>query len=110
MPEFGCSLSDCSVTDDADLAESIVMQAYVQMPLLPRRADGRWVASLKRLGDRELRLVEHVAESPGQAILGVEVFDRCTQSVLDSRDCEEVEEAIVAFRELLSLAGRKVAL
>jgi hypothetical protein len=32
------------------------------------------------------------------------MFDRATQSVVLSRDCEEVEDAIVAFSQILPLA------
>jgi hypothetical protein len=104
MPECGCFLPDRPVTEDADLAESIVMQAYVQLPLLPRQADGCWVAPLMRFEDRELRLVERVPASAGQAVLRVELFDRTMQYAIETCDCEEVEDAVVAFREMASRA------
>ena len=89
----------------AGLAESIVMQAYVQLPLLPRQLDGRWIALLKRWGDHELRLVERVPTGGGQSPLQVELFDRRTQSVLESRHCEEVEDAVTAFKEIETRSG-----
>jgi hypothetical protein len=98
MPE--CGRSDRCVAEDADLAESIVLQAYVQLPLLP--ADGCWVAPLKRFGDRELRLVESVPVSPAESALRVELFDRSTQIVVERVDCEEVEDAMVAFQDMAS--------
>jgi hypothetical protein len=39
----------CAPRDD-DLAESIVLEAYLQLPLLPRQVDGSWVAPLTRYG------------------------------------------------------------
>jgi hypothetical protein len=39
---------------DADLAESIVRQAYVHLPLLPRQADGSWIALLKSFAHCDL--------------------------------------------------------
>jgi hypothetical protein len=99
MPDWSCFQPGGS--RGADLVESIVMQAYVQLPLLPRRPDGCWVAPLARIGDRDIRLVESVPASRGQAALRVEMFNRATQSVVLSRECEEVEDAIVAFSQML---------
>ena len=104
MPECGCFLPNSSVIEDADLSESIVMQAYVQLPLLPRQPDGSWVAPLKRLGDRELRLVERIPACAGQPVLRVELFDQNTQRAVEARECEEIEDAVVAFREMVSRA------
>jgi hypothetical protein len=56
---------------DADLAESIVMQAYVQLPLLPRQLEGRWVAPLTRCGDGEVRLAERAPMAAAQSVLQV---------------------------------------
>jgi hypothetical protein len=104
MPECGCFLPDRPVSEDADLTESIVMQAYVQLPLLTRQADGCWVARLKRIGDRELRLVERIPARAGQPVLRVELFDRLSHTVVESQDCEEIDDAVVAFREMVSRA------
>jgi hypothetical protein len=64
MPDWRCFQPGGS--RGADLVESIVMQAYVQLPLLPRGPDGCWVAPLARNGDREIRLVESVPASRGR--------------------------------------------
>jgi hypothetical protein len=101
MPEWGSFLAAA----EADLAESIVMRAYVQLPLVPRQADGCWVALLTRSGDREVRLVESVPASRQQSVLRVELFDRRTQTILESRDCEEVEDAVTAFSEIVTRRG-----
>ena len=90
----------CAPRND-DHAESIVLQAYLQLPLLPRQVDGSWVAPLKRCGRCELRLVERVAATPAEPVLRVELFDVQTQTAIESRGCEEVEDAVAAF-ELLS--------
>jgi hypothetical protein len=102
MPDCGCFHPDRLVGEDADLAESIVMQAYVQLPLLPRRADGCWVATLKRMGDQELRLIERISACVGQPVLRVELFDRLAHKVVEGHDCDEIENAVVAFREMVS--------
>jgi hypothetical protein len=104
MPDCGCFHADRLVSQDADLAASIVMRAYVQLPLLPRQPDGCWMASLKRCGERELRLVESVPASPGQPVLRVELFDRTMQTAIEARDCEEIEDAVVAFQDMVSRA------
>ena len=90
----------CAPLDD-DLAESIVMEAYVQLPLLPRQRDGSWVAPLKRLGDCELRLIERVAAAPAEPVLRVELLDLRTLTALESRGCEEVEDAVTAFQAMI---------
>jgi hypothetical protein len=101
MPEWGCYVSDRSAAAEADLAESIVMRAYLQLPLVRRQADGCWVAPLTRSGDREVRLVESVPASREQPVLRVELFDCLTETVLKSQACDEVEDAVLAFRAML---------
>ena len=80
MPE--CNPGGSAAIYNAEMAEIIVMRAYVRLPLMRRQADGCWIASLKRLGDCELRLVEHVRETVGEPVLRVEMFDRRTQWVV----------------------------
>jgi hypothetical protein len=89
---------------DVDRAESIVLQAYVQLPLLPRQADGSWIAALKTFPDCELQLVEKVSEPPDHSVLRVELLDRSTQSVVKVESCDEVEDAVAAFVAMLPLA------
>ena len=103
MPE--CNPGESSAIDNAEMAELIVMRAYVRLPLMHRQADGCWIAPLKRRGDCELRLVEHVSETVGEPVLRVEMFDRRTQWVIESRDCEEVEDAVVTFQEMILRAN-----
>src|ERR1044072_1463731 len=82
-------------------AESLVVEAYLQLPLLPRQVDGFWVALLKRCGRCELRLIERVAETPAGPVLQVERFDLQTQTVIESRGCDEVEDAVAAFQAMI---------
>ena len=93
----------CASRND-DHAESIVLQAYLQLPLLPRQVDGSWVAPLKRCGRCELRLVERVAATPAEPVLRVELFDVQTQTAIESRGCEEVEDAVAAFQAMIPVA------
>src|SRR5215212_6702561 len=94
----------CAPLDD-DLAESIVLEAYMQLPLLPRQRDGSLVAPLKRLGDCELRLIECVAETPAEPVLRVELLDLRTRTAIESRACEEVEDAVAAFQAMIPVAA-----
>ena len=64
---------DACETIDADLAESIVLEANVQLPLLPRQADGSWVAPLKRFPHCDLRLVELVPPPSDKPALHIAV-------------------------------------
>ena len=70
--------------------------------MLPRQTDGCWVAPLKRIGDRELRLVERIPACAGQPVLRVELVDRRAHTVVESQDCEEIEDAVIAFQEMVS--------
>ena len=94
----------CAPLDD-DLAESIVLEAYLQLPLLPRQVDGSWVAPLKRCGRCELRLIERVTATPAEPVLRVELLDLETQTTIESRSCEEVEDAIAAFQAMIPVAA-----
>ena len=85
-------------------AESIVVEAYLQLPLLPRQVDGSWVAPLKRCGRCELRLIERVARTPAEPVLRVELLDLQTQTAIESRSCEEVEDAVAACRAMIPVA------
>lgn len=102
MSDRACFRRGGSLNQCADLAESVVMQAYLQLPLLPRQPDGCWVAPLTRIDDREVRLIESVPASAQQAVLRVEVFDRSTHRVIESRYCAEVEDAVTAYREMIT--------
>jgi len=94
----------CAPRDD-DLAESIVVEAYLRLPLLPRQRDGSLVAPLKRLGDCELRLIECVAATPAEPVLRVELLDLRTRTAIESRACEEVEDAVAAFQAMIPVAA-----
>jgi hypothetical protein len=88
----------------------IVLHAYVQLPLFTREDNGSWVAPLKRFKMCELRLVECVAATAGEPVLRVELVDRRSQSVVESRPCEELEEAVGAFKAMLPLAEAYAAI
>jgi hypothetical protein len=103
MPSSGNQADVCEPID-ADRAETLVLQAYVQLPLLPRQANGSWIAALKTFPRCELRLVEMAAESSDQPVLRVELFDRATQSVVKAQGCDEVEDAVIAFQAMIPLA------
>jgi hypothetical protein len=103
MPNSGTRGDACEALD-AELAESIVLQAYVQLPLLPPQADGSRVAPLKSFAHCDLRLVEEVAGASDQPVLRVELFDRRAWSAVKVQVCEEVEDAVSAFLAMIPLA------
>jgi hypothetical protein len=90
---------------DHELAESLVFDAYVELSFQPRRADGAWVAPLTRFRNCELRLVEAVAAAPGLPVLRVELLDLRAQTAVESRSCEEIEDAIAAFKAMIPIAA-----
>ena len=87
---------------DADYG--IVLHAYVQLPLFSRHDNECWVVPLKKFAACELRLVESVSATAGELVLRVELFDWRTQSVVDSRPCEELEDAVAVFKAMLPVA------
>ena len=93
----------CALRDD-DFAESIVVEAYLRLPLLPRQVDGSWVTPLMRYGRFELRLIERVGATPAEPVLRVELLDLQAQAAIESRGCEEVEDAVAAFQTMIPVA------
>ena len=89
----------CAPRED-DLAESIVVEAYLQLPLLARQVDGSWLAPLTRYGRFELRLIERVGATPAEPVLRVVQ----TETAIESRGCEEVEDAVAAFQAMIPVA------
>ena len=83
----------------------IVLRAYMQLPLFRRQEDGGWVVPLRTFDACELRLVERVPAVAGDPVLWVELFDPRIKSVVESRLCEELEDAVTAFKTLLPLAA-----
>ena len=87
-----------------NLAESIVLQAYVQLPLLPPQADGSRVAPLKSFAHCDLRLVEEVAGASDQPVLRVELFDRRARSAVKVRVARGGRRRFRAFLAMIPLA------
>src|SRR3954469_9869735 len=104
MPDHSNHLVQPCAPRDDDRTESIVLEAYLQLPLLPRQVDGSWVAPLKRCGRFELRLIERVGATPAEPVLRVELLDLQAQAAIESRNCEEVEDAVTAFQAMLPVA------
>jgi hypothetical protein len=77
------------------------VESYLRLPLLPRQVDGSWVAPLTRYGRFELRLIERVGATPAEPVLRVELFDVQTQTAIESRGCEEVEDGVAAFQAMI---------
>ena len=105
MPDRGHDPAQLCAPFDDDRAEAIVVEAYLQLPLLPRQVDGSWVAPLKKYEHCELRLVKCIAAAPSQPVLRIELLDLRTQTALESRSCEEVEDAVAAFQAMVPVAA-----
>jgi hypothetical protein len=82
----------------------IVLHAYLQLPLFRRQQNGCWIAPLKRFDACELRLVEGLPGTIGEPVLRVELFDPRRQAVIESRPCEELEEAVAALKAMIPSA------
>jgi hypothetical protein len=82
----------------------VVLYAYLQLPLFRRQDDGCWVAPLRTFKACELRLVECVPATVGEPVLRVELFDVRRQAVIESRPCEELEDAVAALKAMIPAA------
>ena len=82
----------------------VVLDAYLQLPLFSRRENGSWVVPLRSFKACELRLVESVPKRFGEPILRVELFDLHRQRVIECRECEELEDAVAAFKAMIPAA------
>lgn len=87
-----------------------VLHAYVQLPLFNRQESGSWVASLRMFNGCELRLAECVSEKFGEPVLRVELVDWRSQTVVESRPCEELEDAVATFKAMLPVAETYAAI
>jgi hypothetical protein len=89
---------------DAYQAEVIVLLAYMKLPFLTDQPGEDWAATLLRIKQCELRLVERVSEPQITCPLRVELFDPSSQAVVESRACEGITDAAAALLAMIPLA------
>lgn len=85
--------------------ERLIVQSYVWVLRAPRTADGAKVAALARHGLYEVRLLEPSEMAQDNALpFWVELFDKKQNLSIDSYAGDDIEEAAVAVRHLISRA------
>jgi hypothetical protein len=80
-------------------------RAYVSLLLAPESTDGSRTVPLARYGAYEVRLVEF-PHGPGaeSSSLWLRLYDRDVRSSLDSRRCDDLDDAETLVEHLLSRA------
>jgi hypothetical protein len=78
-----------------------ITRAYIKLLCLPE-GEAK-IVSLVQIGNYEIRMLEaskaDIADGP---LFLVELFDQHAQSVIDSCVCEDIEEGVTAFENLVS--------
>jgi hypothetical protein len=83
--------------------EAIVMQAYVELALVPWDGARSRAVSLATLGNYEVRLREMLSvEGCDRSQLWIELYARDARAAIDSCGCDDIEAATVAFETLVS--------
>ena len=91
-------------------SQHLLNAAYTRLMQLPRRADGTGSMPITTIANWELRLIE--LPQPGRAdvrSLWVELFDLTVARSIDSRGCQDLDEAEAATRYFLALAEEQNA-
>jgi hypothetical protein len=84
-----------------------VTESYASLFLTSERDDGSRQAAIARIGAFELRLLEMPSvNSPEEASLWVELYDRDLRLSVDSCKCSDLDEAIDATHLLMIQAKR----
>ena len=80
---------------------------YASLFLTSRRDDGSRYAAIARIGAFEVRLIEMASgNSPEEATLWIELYDRCLRVGIDSYSCNDLDEVIDTAQLLMSEAPR----
>ena len=84
-----------------------VTESYASLFLTSRRDDGSRYAAIARIGAFEVRLIEMASgNSPEEATLWIELYDRCLRVGIDSYKCNDLDEVIDTAQLLMSEATR----
>jgi hypothetical protein len=86
---------------------SRVTESYASLFLTSKHDDGSRHAAIARIGALEVRLLEMSSvNSPEEASLWVELYDRDLRVGVDSYKCSDLDEAIAAAQLLMAQATR----
>ena len=92
-------------TPSSKLSEFRIAQAYIRLLLSSDGKDGNKMASLARVGDYEVRLIEFSqAGSADAPPMWMELYAHHLKLSIDSCSCHEIEEAAGAAEYLFSQA------
>ena len=84
-----------------------VTESYASLFLTSRRDDGSRYAAIARIGAFEVRLIEMASgNSPEEATLWIELYDRCLRVGIDSYKCNDLDEVIDTAQLLMTDATR----
>ena len=92
-------------TDGQKMIAARVTESYTSLFLTSKHDDGSRHAAIARIGAFEVRLLEMPsANSPEEASLWVELYDRGLRVGVDSYKCGDLDEAIDAAQFLMTQA------
>ena len=84
-----------------------VTESFASLFLTSRRDDGSRYAAIARIGAFEVRLIEMASgNSPEEATLWIELYDRCLRVGIDSYKCNDLDEVIDTAQILVTRATR----
>ena len=84
-----------------------VTESFASLFLTSRRDDGSRYAAIARIGAFEVRLIEMASgNSPEEATLWIELYDRCLRVGVDSYKCNDLDEVIDTAQLLMTEATR----
>jgi len=90
----------CKITNNT-FSKLRITRAYIKLLCIPE-GDAK-VVSLVQIGIYEIRMLEvwksDIADRP---LFLIELFNHDTQSSVDCRICDDVEEGVAAFEEFIS--------
>ena len=88
-----------------DYSQHLLNAAYTRLMQLPRRADGTGSMPITTIANWELRLIDLPRAGRAEMCsLWVELFDLTVARSIDSRGCQDLDEARAATRYFLALA------
>ncbi|HEY2425206.1 MAG TPA: hypothetical protein VGI09_04830 [Pseudolabrys sp.] len=94
-------------TDGQKMIAARVTESYTSLFLTSKHDDGSRHAAIARIGAFEVRLLEMPsANSPEEASLWVELYDRGLRVGVDSYKCGDLDEAIDVAQLLMNQATR----
>jgi hypothetical protein len=90
----------CKIRDNT-FSKLRITRAYIKLLCIPE-GDARMV-SLVQIGNYEVRMLDaSKADTADGPLFLIELFDHDAQSSVDSRICDDIEEGVAAFEDLIS--------